>query len=53
MPMAGHLINRGEINAADINDIWEAWFDEPLGTVEDQRFARFITDLNALVRPSP
>jgi hypothetical protein len=53
VPMASHLINRLEISAADSDAIWEAWFGEPLSTIDSDRFSRFVADLNALVKPSP
>jgi hypothetical protein len=51
--MASHLINRREISAADIDAIWEAWFGEPLSTIDSDRFSRFVADLIALVEPAP
>lgn len=47
--IAGHLISRGRIGAADIDDIWKRWFDEPLSTIDDQLFSKFVAQLNDLI----
>ncbi|MDN3495740.1 hypothetical protein QL996_07365 [Planococcus sp. APC 4015] len=51
--IASHLINRGGISAADVDDIWRQWFGEPLSTIDSKLFSTFVAELNALVEPSP
>jgi hypothetical protein len=51
--IASHLTNRGRISAADVDDIWRQWFDEPLSTIDDKLVSTFVAELNALVEPPP
>lgn len=48
-PMARLLINHGMISGAQIDEIWVSWFSEPLSTIDADRFAGFVADLNGLV----
>lgn len=48
-PMARLLVEHGKISDAQIDAIWMWWFNEPLSTIDANRFADFVTDVNALV----
>jgi hypothetical protein len=49
-PMASLLLNRGAIDAAQVDAIWHRWFGDPLSTVVGaQRLARFVEGLNGVV----
>lgn len=50
--MVSILVNRGRIEAADIQGIWLKWFDDDLSSLKPQVQA-MAGDLNALVAQKP